>query len=514
MRARSALLIGLSLVVAAAAATLACAVAATALGASESALGSESRHSLPPATNTLLMGEPVISPEYPVSLPVGGNPQLTPAIAFDGTNYLVVWEESRAGQDGIYGARVGQDGAPLDGTGFAIATGSDERAPTVAFNGTNYLVTWEHEHVFSGEHSEWISAARVSPQGVVLDPGGFTVSNQAWFQFRPFVASDGADYLVAWARSPDRSGVARDVWAARVSAGGVVLDPNAVLICQVPGNEDPSAVAFDGTNYLVAWDDHREGFPEVHIFGARVSPAGSVLDPGGLPISSMSGSQDLAAAAFDGTNYLLAWQESSSDIRGTRLTPEFGVLDPQGIDISTAAGSQSKPAVAFNGMRYIGAWEDRRSSSSDVYGARVTPAGGVLEPAGFPIATAVTDETWPAATAGSPGRVAVVYARVATEPPYGGESRAFVRFVDDHGPPPPPPPPPPEPPPPPRRHRRHLHLHRRLHQRHRRRLRCLRAPASSRESSACGSESRSGRSGSGTARSVGSVVPTRCESAA
>ena len=272
-----AVLIGLSILVAGAPAALAGAAAATTLGASGNRLGSESQHSLP-ATDALL-GGPVVSPEYPVSLPAGGNPQLGPAIAFDGTNYLVVWEESRAGQDGLYGARVGQDGAFLDGTGFAIATGSDERAPTVAFNGTNYLVTWEHEHVFSGEHSEWISAARVSPQGVVLDPGGFTVSNQAWFQFRPFVASDGADYLVAWARSADRSGVARDVWAARVSAGGVVLDPNAILICQVTGNEDPSTVGFDGTNYLFAWDDHRRGFPEVHIFGARVSPREAFSTP-------------------------------------------------------------------------------------------------------------------------------------------------------------------------------------------------------------------------------------------
>ena len=242
-----------------------------------------------------------------ISLVGAVNPEAAPAIGFDGTNYLVVWDDTRRDQaPDLYGARVSQSGQLLDGSGFEIASANDERAPTVAFNGTNYLVTWEEDHVFSGEHSVWISAARVSPQGEVLDPGGFTVSNQAWYQFRPFVASDGADFLVAWARSPDRSGVARDVWSARVSAGGVVLDPNAILICQVPGNEDPSAVSFDGTNYLVVWDDQRSGN---HIFGARVSPAGSVLDPGGLPISSMSGSQDLAAAAFDGTNYLLAWQE-------------------------------------------------------------------------------------------------------------------------------------------------------------------------------------------------------------
>ena len=57
MRAWLALLIGLSVLVAGAAAAIACLEVATALGAFGSALGSESRHSLPPP-NTLFIVEP------------------------------------------------------------------------------------------------------------------------------------------------------------------------------------------------------------------------------------------------------------------------------------------------------------------------------------------------------------------------------------------------------------------------------------------------------------------------
>jgi len=73
--------------------------------------------------------DPVIGPEFGMDEPVYGSlgTQQSPKITFDGTNYLVVWQDSR----GIHGTRVSKDGVVLDANGIAI-TGSG-LSPAIAF---------------------------------------------------------------------------------------------------------------------------------------------------------------------------------------------------------------------------------------------------------------------------------------------------------------------------------------------------------------------------------------------
>ncbi len=99
---------------------------------------------------------------------------------------------------------------------------------------TNALVVWQdnrrslnfrNDYDLSGtSYSPF--AARLTPQGALLDAVGFPVLNAHSAEFGPLaVAFNGANYFVVG----DGTGV---VQLTRVTTGGVVLDPNA---CQHHG---------------------------------------------------------------------------------------------------------------------------------------------------------------------------------------------------------------------------------------------------------------------------------------
>jgi hypothetical protein len=311
----------------------------------------------------------------------------TAAVASSGANSLVVWTDTRdwSRYYDIYGARLTRAGAVLDRAGIPIsATSAWESAPSVAFDGTNYLVVWDTRSATGG-----ISGARVTQTGVVVDTDGIRIASGLGSLGSPAVAFGRTHYLVVWQSTTDY-GRTYDLHGARVSASGVVLDPDGFLISSAPESQAGAAIAFDGTNFLVVWEDRGFGTGRSDIYAARVSPAGTVLDPLGIGISLGTRKEEAPSVAFDGTNYLVAWADerwNCCSIYGARVTAGGTVLDRDGIAIATRGYEQVSPSVASDRRGSFVAWSDRRSGFYDIYGARVTRAGRVLEKRGILLST-------------------------------------------------------------------------------------------------------------------------------
>ena len=68
----------------------------------------------------------------------------------------------------------------------------------------------------------------------------------------------------------------------------------------------------------------------------------------------------------------MVWTEGAavSDIRGARVSPAGAVLDPAGLSVSAAAGAQLNPAVAFGTSSSLVVWEDYRTGPAPTFTAR------------------------------------------------------------------------------------------------------------------------------------------------
>jgi len=322
-----------------------------------------------------------------IAISVGANGQQLPAVSYDGTNSLVVWSDVRGGDWSIYGSRVTPAGAVLDPQGIAISTGIDEqRSPAISSDGTNFFVLWS-----DSRGDDWdIYGCRLTPGGTVLEPQGIVISTGVNEQCLPAISSDGTNFLVVWS---DSRGDGTDVYGCRVTPSGTVLDPQDIVIATAAGDQRSPAVSFDGTNFLVVWDNCYD------IYGCRVTSAGAVLDPQGIAISTAANAQEYPTVSFSGTDYLVVWEDlrgGSSDIYGCRVTPTGAVLDPQGIAISTGQSTRLFPAAEFDGLNFLVAWEDSRGGCYDIYGCRVAPEGAVLDPQGIAISTGVNPQWSPA----------------------------------------------------------------------------------------------------------------------
>jgi hypothetical protein len=292
------------------------------------------------------------------------------------------------------------DANPFEGhTEFEVAPNApkvDQYFASVAFDGTRYLVVWQN---IDGD----IYGALTT--GTPPDPNeeaGFKIAAHAPQYNEPSlsVAFDGTDhYLVVW---PDHgSGSVNNIYRALVTTEGGVTNLGAISAAN--NNQSLPSIAFDGTNYLVVWEDYRSG-ARSDLYGARVNKSGLVLDANGYLIASGPDetNQSDPSIAFDGTNFLVVWEDTrdgGADIYGARVSTEGSVWDPGGLHIAQGAGDnhQHAPSVAFDGTDFLVVWTDYRNYS-DIYGARVKPNGIRPDEGGFLISD-YNAKSWPEAPA-------------------------------------------------------------------------------------------------------------------
>jgi hypothetical protein len=340
-----------------------------------------------------------------------GRDAYTPAAAAGADVFLVVWQSGRIGPGDIreglnfigdlVACRVDGSGKALDEKPLVVSNAPDlQERPRVAFDGKNFLVVWQD---LRGGRDYDTYAARVTPHGKVLDPDGIPVCGGKGNQANPRVAWDGKAFVVVW--QDFRNGSFYEVYGGRVSPEGKALDPGGVKLAAGDGVKHQRytpavAPAGEGRSFVVWAGGHGRRADAGGVFVADGKPAEKVAykdvdarghGPGG-PANPVS-----LAASPDG--YLAAWRTSAPISRGnTGGKSTAAVFDAAGalkkrLFLAGRMHRTHETDVAWDGTSFVGVWYEFITSGRGVkarpyYAVRAARVSSEGEPAGEPLAVA------------------------------------------------------------------------------------------------------------------------------
>jgi hypothetical protein len=204
----------------------------------------------------------------------------------------------------------------------------------------NYMVIWGNSQYGSWPNQDaGILGSRVTPEGVILDPEGISISTAQGIKGEPHIVYDGTNYFVVWQdgrRDPTAFQPILDIVGTRIQPNGTLLDgppdTGGILINKAPFHKGIPRVSFDGGGYIVVWGLEGYGmYPPAGIFGAIISKDGLLLsgspDDPGVSLSDPTPYMDMFFTPniiFSGKANLLTWVSVEQDrtIRGALIFPE------------------------------------------------------------------------------------------------------------------------------------------------------------------------------------------------
>ncbi|MDH3785602.1 MAG: hypothetical protein OEV00_09790, partial [Acidobacteriota bacterium] len=305
--------------------------------------------------------------------------QETPVVAAGGSGFLAAWTDLRTddsffgneqGARDIYAARLDATGNLIDTSPIVVnqAFGAQEQ-PQVSWNGENWLVVWENQTMGASYYETRIFAARVAPDGTVLDDPPIQVVADGSSGLYLAVTNRGTEWLVVGqgfdAGDPGIVGV-------RVSGQGIVLDPTPVVL--VPQTYflffNISVHSAQG-EYLLTYKASSEF--KAQRLQSDLNPIGAAFNIPGLTVGS------------NGTNYFIVWT-SGSTLVGSTMSPDGTLQNPGGVAIMPAVNWEVD--VTWDGVNW---WVSKMDGFDGLVLARVTTGDVVLDPGGFAYNPAIVD---------------------------------------------------------------------------------------------------------------------------
>jgi MYXO-CTERM domain-containing protein len=333
----------------------------------------------------------IASPQYnPVQESSAGQP----AVACNVDGCLAAWRDGRQGLGyRVWARRLRTDGTPRDPAAFLVSVDAFPASdPAVATNGTSFLVAWSDDSLM---HLTRIDADDS------LHSDSQQVADFSFGSVRPSaMASNGDGYLLVLGYAAGTAGAT--VRGLRTDHDGHILDAMPFPISADPAARGIADVIWAGTQYLVVWNQGQGDAGDA--YGARVLADGTLLDASGFFIATLaSGFSGQPRLAFGGGKVLLVAGRSSGSSGGAVGAVLLDTDGQNGrsiaLPIPPSQLTGTTAGVAWNGSAFVATWVD--GVSTRPVAARIAPDGTVLDSAQIVFPTAGQAQTLATAVAGS-----------------------------------------------------------------------------------------------------------------
>ncbi|HEY5644862.1 MAG TPA: hypothetical protein VLA52_02790 [Thermohalobaculum sp.] len=272
----------------------------------------------------------------------------SPKVGFDGTRYMVVWA-----QDGqTYARRVNPNGTLIDATPLSIMSGA---SPDVAGQTGSFLVV-NTNYTLSPHFYNPYSMRVDGASGATLDPAPVILGQ--YFARNPRVIAFGGRWLATWQRNFTHDDVNSNAQAAFINADGSTPGEFTYAF----GGAAPD-VASAGDRALLVWrmrsDTSGHNDIQARVMMADGSFLTGIVPVGEQPFPMREYDPDVA---WNGTEFVVAWSDERheaiyfdhrAETFAARLMPDGTLLDPDGFAVGDRTLQEIRPSVASVGGRTI-----------------------------------------------------------------------------------------------------------------------------------------------------------------
>ena len=301
-------------------------------------------------------------------------------IAWNGSVYLVAWDEGASGSSPtmIRARRMHPDGSLADAQPFDVMPGFNAAVgalgPDFLVAGTRFSANPQFIYLHGNRIDGSSGVVRDGPLGLLLG-GGYV--NGA-----PRVRNDGSQWFVTvhsmWTHNSSQG----DAIMARVPPTGPPIQ--AVNPTPFSGGSGDLDIAFSGSNYLLVWRMNSLSNANNYIAG-RIMNADGSFPPGYFVIAEAPGRQLRPTVSWDGSTYIVAWDDqrnqgaffdARTDIYATRVSIGGQVLDPAGLPVTVRPdGDAAAGILSRGGATFIASARFTTDAGADSYRIGLTRLG-------------------------------------------------------------------------------------------------------------------------------------------